>query len=85
MISYIEGKRSRKPKRIPNTNEIKMFIHCGLCMKELPAGQSPREWAQLEVGWTDIGLQIWCKRHECNVGHIDFQGEVHPANTSRKK
>lgn len=70
---------------IPNTNEILMFFHCELCIKELPPDTSPREWAQLEVGWTKLGFQVWCKRHESNVCHIDFEGQKHPANTTRIK
>ncbi len=65
---------------ISSTNKITSFSHCGQCMDELPEDQSPREWAQLEVGFTDIGIQIWCKRHERNVMHVDFQGQKHPAS-----
>ena len=71
---------------IPNTNEITAFAHCCLCLEEMGAteiGCSPREYAELEVGFTDLGLQIWCKRHECNILHIDFEGHRHPTNDSR--
>jgi len=67
-------------REIPVTNEIKMFFHCGRCLEEKPEDQSPREWAQLEVGWTVLGFQVWCKRHEINVVHMDFQGAKHPAS-----
>lgn len=67
-------------RSIPNTNEIGSFFHCSRCMHELPSGVSPREWAQLEVGFTTLGIQVWCKRHEVNVIHIDFEGCKHPAN-----
>jgi hypothetical protein len=67
---------------IPHTNVIRGFIHCGLCMEELPVGQSPREYAQLEIGFTKLGIQVWCKRHEVNVMHVDFEGQKHPANTT---
>lgn len=70
------------PPSIPNTNEISGFIHCGMCLREVPKGTSPREYAQLEVGWTGLGLQIWCRRHEANVMHIDFEEHRHPANTT---
>lgn len=66
---------------IPKTNEIKLYMHCGLCVAEKPADKSPREWGQLEMGWTPIGFQVWCKRHECNVLHIDFEGAKHDAET----
>jgi hypothetical protein len=69
--------------RIPSTNEIHQFLHCELCLKSLPVGITPREWAVLEIGFTPAGLQIWCRRHDSNVGHIDFQGHQHPANLRR--
>ena len=68
---------------LSNENVIQMFMHCGLCVEEQPDGVSPREWGQLEIGWTSQGLQVWCKRHETNVVHIDFEGHTHPANTHR--
>lgn len=72
---------------IPATNEITTFMHCHRCMNELMNDDeielSPRDYAQLEVGFSKLGLQVWCKRHECNVVHIDFEGEQHPANVDR--
>ncbi len=65
---------------IPVTNEIKAFFHCAHCMPDLPVGMSPQQWASLEVGWTMLGLQVWCKRCDMNVMHIDFEGVRHPAN-----
>jgi hypothetical protein len=70
---------------IPNTNEIQAFLHCGLCLEERPPDQSPRDYAQMEVGMTPWGFQVWCKRHEVNVLHVDYQGYQHPANTTRKE
>lgn len=70
---------------IPNTLSINTFVHCGMCIdewKEL-SGITPRDYAQLEIGWTELGFQVWCKRHEVNVMHVDFQGATHPANTDR--
>lgn len=57
-----------------NINAIQMFFHCGNCMPDKPSGVSPREWAQLEVGWTAHGFQVWCRRCEKNVVHADFRG-----------
>lgn len=75
-----------RPQPLPlNEMSIISFYHCALCMKEKPEGISPRDWALLEVGSTDLGLQVWCKRHDCNVIHISFEGQKHLANTSRKK
>ena len=67
------------PHRIALHNSIVMFFHCRRCLEEMPEGTSPREWAQLEVGWTQIGLQVWCRRHEVNIMHVDFEGAQHPA------
>jgi hypothetical protein len=75
---------SKEKRELSNENKIVHFMHCSLCLKELPKGQSPREYAQLEVGFTKEGVQVWCKRHEANVMHVDFEGCKHPANTSRK-
>lgn len=71
--------KKTKPEIDPRENHIEMFMHCGKCIRELPKGVSPRQWASLEVGWTKPGLQVWCKRHECNVLHVDFEKVKHPA------
>lgn len=101
-------KTSDKTQRIiQNTNEIKGFIHCGLCLAELGIGvdeaveeaverlqaadgatgfpkASPSKYARISVGFTELGIQVWCVRHDVNVIHIDFEGRRHPANQSRK-
>ena len=56
-------------------NKIHAFFHCKKCLKELPKDQSPREYAQIEVGWTEKGFQVWCKRHESNIAALDFMGQ----------
>ncbi|MHA2265049.1 MAG: hypothetical protein ACXAEN_21870 [Candidatus Thorarchaeota archaeon] len=63
-------------------NVIGTYFHCGLCMAELPENESPRNYARLEVGFTDCGVQVRCVRHDANVVHIDFEGHRHPANTT---
>ncbi len=73
-----------------NDNNSEMFFHCGLCLNELDQvrkkePKSPREYAELEVGWTKEGIQIWCKRHNCNVIHINFGGRKMEADTTRKE
>lgn len=68
-----------------NGNHIKMFLHCGRCLREKPDGVSPKDWSRTQTGWTTWGIQVWCNRHECNVLHIDFQGHQFPADTSRPK
>lgn len=68
-----------RPKEKKVENEIRSFIHCGECIKSLPPDTSPREYQQLEIGWTEQGIQIWCRRHNLNVMHMDFEGRKHPA------
>lgn len=74
-----------KPNLKPEENNILMYLHCGLCLDEIPEGISPMDWSKSQVGWTKEGLQVWCNRHECNVMHIDFEGYKHPAATGRLK
>lgn len=67
---------------IPSTNEIVQYMHCSKCLSDIPSGVSPAQHARLEVGWTKLGLQVWCRRHNCNVMHVDFEGAQHKANTT---
>ena len=63
-------------------NHIRMYMHCRRCIAELPYGESPADYARLEVGFTQRGWQVWCNRHDLNVMHIDFEGQQHPADLS---
>ncbi len=69
---------------IPLGLSIKLYLHCKLCIESVPPDTSPAEWADLAIGWTDPGLQVWCNRHQCNVMHVDFEGHTHPANLDRE-
>ena len=60
---------------------IGAYINCSQCIKELPEGESPESYARFSIGFTTLGIQVWCLRHDCNIIHIDFEGEKHPANT----
>lgn len=65
-------------------NEIEMYFHCRECLEELKIKAlplSPAEYAKLEVGYTKRGIQVWCRRHDQNVMHMDFEGIQHPANS----
>ena len=63
-----------------NTRQISLYLHCARCLEDVPDRMAPRQWQDLEVGWTNDGLQVWCKRCDVNVIHIDFEGTKHPAN-----
>lgn len=72
-----------KMTELTNELQIVRYLHCNLCLEELPAGWSPQEYGDYEIGWTIKGIQIWCKRHDCNIMHMDFEGQKHPADTTR--
>lgn len=62
-------------------NQIISYMHCGMCLQERPEGISPADWQDLEFGFTEKGMQIWCRRHDCNLLHVDYEGAQHPAVT----
>ena len=83
------AKKKQPELDLPNTKEIGMYLHCGLCVHDVMHGDmqgkvTPRNYARLSVGWTKQGLQVWCERHEVNVIHIHFEGATHFANLTRK-
>ena len=51
---------------------------CNQCYEEYCAGltdsKSLQHYTILDIGLTDIGLQVWCRRHNVNVVHVDFGG-----------
>lgn len=70
-------------RHISASEEITSYMHCRSCLPELPVDESPATWARLNVGFTPIGVQVWCIRCKCNVVHIDFEGQRHPAQMNR--
>ena len=57
---------------------INELVVCSRCADEFEGGGteavSLREYTVLDVGFTDKGMQVWCRRHDTNVVHIDFDG-----------
>jgi hypothetical protein len=49
-------------RQMPKDCEIQIYVHCKRCLADRPRGVKGREWEQLEVGWTDYGLQVWSDR-----------------------
>lgn len=70
----------RLARAIPASNQIKSYYHCRRCFEEMPRGQSMRTWARIEAGWTALGFQVRCVRHDINLMHVDFEGQQHPTN-----
>ena len=63
-----------------NLCHIDSYIHCSLCLKD--SGDDPYT-QKLEVGWTKWGIQLWCREHNVNMIHMDFEDMKHPADTTR--
>lgn len=84
----------KDPRRPSNEKEVRGYMHCGLCVMEYKGlraknspeidGVSPGDYQRLEVGSSPIGLQVWCRRHDVNVLHVDFEGRKMVANMTRK-
>jgi len=76
---------------VSNKLKIVAYLHCGLCLEEWKSDPeirkkfSPKEYANVQAGWTKEGIQLWCNRHECNILHIDFEVQTHTANTTREE
>ena len=56
----------------PGGNCINSHFQCVMCAQE-------HRLADIEAGWTRIGLQVRCRRHQVNLVHIDFEGRRPPA------
>ena len=72
-------------KRITHDLQIHTYFACKLCLDEKPDEVSPAAWSRNEIGWTQYGVQVWCRRHDCNVINIDFEGHRHHAIAKRKE
>ena len=66
----------RETEEFGNAESILMYFHCGKCLDD----GSPQS---IEVGWTKWGFQVWCRNHQCNIVHVDFEGHKHPADLTR--
>jgi hypothetical protein len=76
-------------RKIPATNCIITPYHCPDCIKEF-GGWKVAQHESLTVGGTALGLQVWCRIHNRNVVHIDFEGAKHkrsitPTKTERER
>jgi hypothetical protein len=69
----LDNRRENLRLRIQK-NEIESFMHCAQCLKELEHGlvpdETPRSYARIELGVTPTGFQVWCVRHEAQIGYF---------------
>ena len=63
---------------------IDNHFHCKSCLEQIPDDVSPRDWARINVGFTQPGLQVWCARHDKEIVHIDFSDRRSPTCQSEE-
>ena len=60
-------------------NHITQHVVCAKCEEEYLGGltdsSSLKNYTKLDIGFTNIGIQVWCRRHNANVVHVDFEGQ----------
>ena len=60
-------------------NQINQHVICGKCKEEFQVGStnssSLQAYTKLDVGFTKIGIQVWCRRHDANVVQVNFDGQ----------
>lgn len=65
-------------------NHIKEPIVCAACMDEFAQGHSDAAslaaFMRMDIGFTDRGLQVWCRRHDRNIVEINFDGQMPEAD-----
>jgi hypothetical protein len=65
---------------------IDSYVACTKCAEEVADIEpkiSLQDYAAIDVGFTNWGLQVWCRRHQVNIVHIDFGGAQLPADFRR--
>ena len=65
-----------------NLNCIGGYLHCAMCLKETE-DKPYQPW--IEAGWTKWGIQIWCRIHDVNIMHINFEGSKHIVDDTRQQ
>tara|TARA_Y100001980_G_C14264530_1_gene104787 strand:+ start:45 stop:299 length:255 start_codon:yes stop_codon:yes gene_type:complete len=66
--------------------KIDSYVACTKCAKEVADIEpkiSLQDYAAIDVGFTNWGLQVWCRRHQVNIVHLDFGGQQLPADFRR--
>lgn len=56
-------------RKIPECLAIELPFLCPQCLEEFGRGKTLSE-GRLTVGWTAIGMQVWCQIHNRNVIHM---------------
>ena len=63
--------------RLPH--QIVQNVVCVKCEREYLGSESATgalaDYVDIEVGFTSSGFQVWCRKHDANVLHIDFENK----------
>jgi hypothetical protein len=51
-----------------NGNGIYSYFHCNKCCDE-------DLYQNIGLGWTPLGIQVWCESYNENILHLDFCGQ----------
>lgn len=56
-------------------NHIQGYLHCKMCTDDLPAGISPSDYQNIQMGFVHNGeaVQVWCNNHDVNVGVFELK------------
>ena len=58
-------------------NQITQHVICAKCEEEFLNGltdsSSLQDYTKLDVGFTDTGIKVRCRRDDDNVAHVDFE------------
>ena len=64
--------------------QIDQHIICANCEEEFQAGStdisSLQNYTKLCIRFPDFGIQVWCRRHDANVVHVNFNGQKFKAD-----
>ena len=66
------------------SKQTKRYIHCAKCMDERPDNVSPKEYGNYEIGFTEMGIEVWCKRHDELVTYINLYDIWNVINTFKE-
>ena len=79
-VDELSKLRNAKRPALEIPNQLVAVIHCRKCLKEFDDQRmdvliSPADYAELDVGWTSTGIQVWCRRHNYNVLFLELKKE----------
>ncbi len=53
--------------------EVKLYLLCRMCCEECPESESTGDYSRIDVGRTDNGLLISCRRHNKVITFLPYE------------